>query len=160
MPEWLSITIAVVGLIGTILGICGITAYNNERAKTKANKKAQEEEDFENYKKNQFEMSIRSIIREEMEPLSTNMSNLESEVAKMRNAQVTTIRCDMKAMLDRCVDKGYATVSEKASWNDLFEDYKGLGGNHFNAYVDQWREQMNNLPTERQSQKHILNEGE
>lgn len=29
----------------------------------------------------------------------------------------------------------------------MYQDYKNLGGNHFKEFVDQWKAEMNALPT-------------
>jgi hypothetical protein len=48
---------------------------------------------------------------------------------------------------DRYRELGYASRNDKAAWNQLYNDYRDLGGNHFKEDVDQWKDEVNSLPT-------------
>jgi hypothetical protein len=53
----------------------------------------------------------------------------------------------MKAILDDCREKGFASTGTKGNWHELYSTYKSLGGNHFKEYVDAWKEELEELPT-------------
>ena len=42
---------------------------------------------------------------------------------------------------------------DKASWMELYNTYGKLGGNHFKEYVDGWKDDVKNLPTEKKKAK-------
>jgi hypothetical protein len=56
----------------------------------------------------------------------------------------------MKQARDHYMAQGYASASDVASWNELYNTYSKLGGNHFKEYVDAWKADVDKLPRERQ----------
>lgn len=157
MPVWLQIVIGIVGLLGTILGILGVSAYINERAKHRATRVNLEEDERERQLKeleNQRKLAnIREVFKEEVAPIKKELKEIRNQLEDNTKATVTELRCDMKDHRDRYLDRGFATVSEKAAFNDLYDDYKGLGGNHFKNYVDGWKHDVDVLPNEKQKRK-------
>lgn len=51
-------------------------------------------------------------------------------------ATVTSLRSMMKSLRDRYIQQGYADTGDKGTWNELYEDYAEMGGNHFKQWVD------------------------
>lgn len=170
MPVWLTVLLGVLGGAGTLGGLFGISAYMQERMSRKAKKKG-EKEDQEEKKEEENELKEREeFVLKVAEPLinninaniDTNNKDIMKTLKQMNNsidslikniklnteATVTSLRSIMKSNLDRCKDKGYASTSEKASWNDVCAEYKALGGNHWKEYVNQWKLEMNALPNE------------
>lgn len=157
MPLWLEIVIAVVGLLGTILGVLGISGYLAERGKFKA-KRANErelarEQEEEERKQQRLTDSIRTVFREESKPINDKIENIFSEINEIKvdlaantTGTVTMLRDRMKAILDLCREDGYASASTKANWHELYKTYRDLGGNHFLEYVNAWKEEMDDLP--------------
>lgn len=167
MPVWLSIVFAIIGGIGTILGIFGFTAYMGERAKKKAQRRNQDEEHMEQLRRQEYETTLRNIIREENKPINDKLvqmeSNFDERLAQLESSlklntegTVTMLRNDMKKSLDKCREKGFATTTDHANWNELYTTYGRLGGNHFQEYVNSWREEMNNLPPKKKTTKKRL----
>jgi len=164
MPTWLTITIAVVGAIGTILGILGITAYINERMKLKADKVAKKEEqdakDLEELRHQRYENDLRKIIRDEMLSVKTDISVINKNINQIRIdlsnntvGTVTLLRDRMKDILDECSDQGFASTSDKANWSELYNTYEALGGNHFKEYVNGWKTEMEKLPIQKPARR-------
>lgn len=157
MPVWLQIVLGIIGAIGTLGGVLGFSAYLSARAKHRAELlNAQEDRDnaeLEEMKQKRYEDRLRSIIQEEIKPIKLELEGIKEQLTDNTRATVTELRCDMKDHRDRYIDKGFATSSEKAAFNDLYNDYKGLGGNHFKNYVDQWKEDVELLPSEKKTRK-------
>ena len=158
MAPWLEITIAIVGLLGSVLGVLGISGYLGERAKHKAELKNKEEdqvvEEMHAATEQRLKNNVRDVFKEEIRPINAKLDNItkEIEVIKIDLANntvgtVTILRDRMKAILDECREKGYASTSTKGNWHELYNTYKGLGGNHFKEYVDAWKEELEELPT-------------
>ena len=157
MPIWLQIIIAIFGLIGTIFGIFGFSAYISERMKHKATRRnmmedAQEEE-LEQMRQEQYLKSLRMVIQEEIAPLKADMEDIKTNLALNTKGTVTILRNDMKKSLDYCKNKGSVSASDIANWNELYNTYGELGGNHFKEYVDAWKKELNALPPEIEKKK-------
>lgn len=157
MPDWLAIVIAVVGLLGTVLGVLGVSGYLGERARHKAekqNKKEdQQEEDAAAARKKALQDTVRGVFQEEMKPINDKLNDISVEIENIKNdladntiGTVTMLRDRMKSILDACRNDGYASTSTKGNWHELYNTYKGLGGNHFKEYVDAWKEELDELP--------------
>lgn len=159
MPVWLTIIIAVLGLIGTILGIFGFSAYINERMKHKAELKNQQEdaqrEELERMEKEQYLKSLREIIREENAPLRQDIAEIKHCLALNTKGTVTMLRMDMKETLDSLNEKGFASSSDVANWKELYKVYGELGGNHFAEYVDAWKKELEDLPPKKKTRKKL-----
>lgn len=158
MPDWLTIVIAVTGLIGTVLGVLGISGYLGERARHKAEvknrKEDQTEEELQSAADKRLKDSIRGVFQEENKPINDKLDNITTDIVEIKEdlanntkGTVTLLRNDMKKSLDYCKRQGYTSTSDRANWHELYNTYKGLGGNHFKEFVDAWKEEFDELPT-------------
>lgn len=164
MPDWLTIVIAVTGLVGTVLGVLGISGYLGERAKHKAERRNRQEDQTEAELQaaadQRLKDNIRGVFQEEVVPITVKLDNITSEIEEIKIdlaantvGTVTMLRDRMKAILDECREAGYATASTIANWHELYNTYKSLGGNHFREYVDAWKQELEDLPTTRPIQR-------
>ena len=153
MPLWLQITIAVFGLIGTIFGIVGFTAYINERMKHKAqlrNKKEDKEaQEIEDLKHQKYLTELRAIIKEENEqsiaPIKAELTTIGNKLNLVADGTVDMLRERILSTYYKCLEKGYRTQYDSENIDHMHRDYAGLGGNSFIA--DCVRE-IKALPTE------------
>jgi len=156
MDPW-SIIVAVLGSIGTLCGIIGISAYFQERSKHKAVRKNQKEDaemkEIEDLKHDKYVNELVSIVETSVSkaitPIATDVREIKNELSKNQKATITTLRSNMKILRDQYKNQGYADSGDKATWNELFDDYKDMGGNHFKEYVNIWKEEVNGLPLEK-----------
>lgn len=146
------VSLIVSGIVSLAV-LFGVGVYFTERARHKAGKKNQKEDDEEARIKASYKEELRAVIREENKPLEDKIEKLDKNVVEMKGdladntvGTVTILRDRMKAILDDCRDKGYASPSTKANWHELYTTYGNLGGNHFKEYVDQWRKTLDDLP--------------
>ena len=146
------VSLIVSGIVSLAV-LFGVGVYFTERARHKAGKKNQKEDDEEARKKAAYKEELRTVIREENKPLENKIEKLDKNVVEMKGdlanntvGTVTLLRDRMKAILDDCRDKGYASPSTKANWHELYTTYGNLGGNHFKEYVDQWKKTLDDLP--------------
>lgn len=158
MPDWLTIVIAVVGLLGTVLGVLGVSGYIGERAKHKAEVRNKQEDrtaaELQEVAEQRLHATIRSAFKEEIAPVNKKLDDISTEIDHIKHdladntvGTVTILRDRMKAILDDCRDAGYATTSTKGNWHELYNTYRSLGGNHFKEYVDAWKEELEELPS-------------
>lgn len=146
MPLWLQIVIAIFGLIGTILGILGITAYINERMKHRAQRKnkreddeeariAEEERRLEEMKHQAYLNELRAIIREENEtsvaPIRGRLEKLENQIDIVAAGTTDILRERLLSTYYKCVEKGYRTQYDYENVEHMHKEYVGLGGNSF-----------------------------
>lgn len=157
MPDWLTIVVAVVGLLGTVLGVLGVSGYIGERAKHKAEIRNKQEDrtaaELQKAAEQRLNATIRSAFKEEIAPVNKKLDDISTEIDHIKHdladntvGTVTILRDRMKAILDDCRDAGYATTSTKGNWHELYKTYAGLGGNHFREYVDAWKHELDELP--------------
>ena len=148
MPVWLQIISVIAGIVGTLLGIFGISAYINERMKHKATRKNQEEDEIAELKHQKHLEELRAVIREENASIKDDISSIKDNLALNTKGTVTILRNDMKKSLDYCKKQGYVSRSDKINWNELYSTYGELGGNHFKEFVNGWKEELEDLPVE------------
>lgn len=139
MPKWLTIVIAVFGLIGTLLGIIGFTAYWNERMKHKAQKKNikedKEAQEIEDLKHQKYLNELRNIIKEENElsvaPIRGDVSKIKSQISILADGTTDMLRERILSTYYKCMEKGYRTQYDFENIEHMHKDYIGLGGNSF-----------------------------
>lgn len=126
MPDWLTIVIAVTGLIGTILGVLGISGYLGERARHRAEKKNKQEDQTEEQLQaaadQRLKDSIRGVFQEETAPITIKLDTITTEISEIKEdlaantvGTVTILRDRMKAILDDCRKEGFASTSTKGN---------------------------------------------
>lgn len=115
----MTIVIAVIGAVNTLLAILGIGAYVTERQKHRAQRKNKLEDDrkseMETLQHTKYLNELRDIIHDEIIPLSASIEEVKHNLALNTTGTVTLLRDRMKAILDECVEKGFAPVSVKAN---------------------------------------------
>lgn len=147
MPVWLTVILALGG--SALITLIVNTIWRHSAAKIarikELEKKAEDDARHEEERKRQeeWENKVLAIIH----PLAEKLDQIQEELKLNKSATTTSLRTDLMLLRDRYRDLGYASRNDKAAWNQLYNDYKELGGNHFKEYVDQWKEEVNNLPT-------------
>ena len=87
-----------------------------------------------------------AMLHESVNLLKDEVEKLSAKVDRLQHSMVTVDRIMMKMTLDMYEGQGYASASDRAAWNELFKDYKDLGGNHFREYVNEWKRSLEALP--------------
>ena len=158
MEPWVETTVAIAGLVGTVLGVLGISGYLGERARHRAEKKNKQEDKTEEEAKaaeaRRLEDTVRGVFQEENREINDKLDNITAEIEELKSnlaantaGTVTLLRNDMKKLLDSGRKQEYASTSDKANWHELYTTYKSLGGNHFKEYVNAWKKEFDELPT-------------
>lgn len=161
MPVWLQVISVILGIIGTLFGIFGISAYVSERMKHKATKRNREEDEIAELKHQKHLEELRAVIREENKGIKDDIATIKDNLALNTKGTVTILRNDMKKSLDYCKHQGYVTRSDKINWNELYNTYAELGGNHFKEFVNGWKEELEAIPVKekeeiKKSKKKVL----
>lgn len=93
------------------------------------------------------------IVKNSIKPLEDRIGIMNEKVDSIqkdrkleRDATVVTMRIKMMELRDIYVSRGYCDSHEKATWDELYNRYKDLGGNHFLEYVNQYKKEIHDLP--------------
>lgn len=160
MPVWLQIIIAVVGALGTICGILGISAYITERQKHKAQKKNLEEDkqqaELEELKHQKYLNELRAIVKDEneksvapiqskIEELDAKVTKIDGRLAKVEDGTLDALRDRILSAYYKCKEKGYRTQYDFENVHHMHKDYLALDGNSF---VEDCMKKFDALPGE------------
>lgn len=158
--EVAKLVISICALVVSVLTLCGFGVYMSLHTKKRFEKKETEAEHIELLKKQEEEKKMMELFSKAFDvkfaPITAQLDNIQANLALNTEGTVTILRNDMKKALDFYKERGYATVNDKASWMELYNTYGKLGGNHFKEYVDGWKEEIKNLPTEKKKSRQKL----
>ena len=162
--ETVKLILSIGAFIVSILTLCGFGVFmslHNQKRCEKKEKKREEEEAARAAANNAELMKlINAALDSKITPIATDVSQIKGNLAQNTEGTVTLLRNDMKKARDYYKDeKHYASTNDKASWMELYNTYSKLGGNHFQEYVDGWKRDVMELPTEKPRQRRRLNEG-
>ncbi len=143
MPIWLQIVIAVFGLVSTIFGIFGISAYITERAKHRASKKNQEEDEVEEMKREAYVAELKNIIGEALIPINKKLDSIDNDLGLVKSGLQKDLYVDLVHIYNDYKDKGWASIGEKKDYDSLYWTYHNLGKN---GVADNMHEFVMNLP--------------
>lgn len=154
MPEWLSILLGILGSLG-ILSAVGKFIFDAavKRTKTQIEKiQAYDEQEQTEY--------LRTIIKDELQPVRENVSDIRSDIAEVKKqlaldkeATIVQLRTTMKSKRDEFCFQGYVESSDESNWIELYNRYRDMGGNHFAEYVDGWKRDVETLPVKNKFKK-------
>lgn len=161
MPVWLQIIIAVVGAVGTICGILGISAYVQERQKHKAQRKNKSEDDeearkveeqkeLEKIRHDAYIEELKSVIGEAVSPLSCKLDAIEDDLCLVKNGLQKDLYVDLTHIYNEYKAKGYATLAEKRDYDSLYWAYHNLGKN---GVADSMHEYVMGMDEEKRKSK-------
>lgn len=171
MPVWATVLLSVLGGTG-IVGLITTAIWNHIM-----NKKKLDAEKIRKYDMEQQDKHTVEIIRQEINPLievlekqfkelnekidhntektlqyrEATIKSLEENNKNLQEntkATIVVLRDRMRCSLNYCNKQGYKTFDDVRIWNELFNEYTDLGGNHFKEYVNSWKQQMDALPME------------
>ncbi len=154
MPVWLQIVIAIVGAIGTICGILGITTYISERQKHKAQKKNQSEDEeaakklaeqkkLEQMKHDAYVEELKQVIGEAVAPVINKLNAVEEDLCLVKGGLQKDLYVDLVHIYNDHMKKGFVTLSEKRDYDSLYWAYHKLGKN---GVADGMHETIMNMP--------------
>ena len=156
---WWAIPIIASCVLTTILAFIikrNLTNYFNKVDEEKKKKEEDEKalEAFkEEEKKKLLAENIERAVDKATQPILTKIDNIDNKLDMDRKATVTLLRSKLKTLRDQYKTQGYADDGDKATWEELYNDYADMGGNHFKQWVDLWRVQVRDLPEEKPKAK-------
>lgn len=167
LPNWAnSLLSAVFSLV--IVGIIGLVVQHyikkrldrrDKEQQEKLNQEAKKQAEYEELRHQKRAAERKEEIKEAISialvPVTNKINDIDSkldtvteDLSKDREATIVQMRVNMMNLHSLYKKQGWADVHQKATWNELYNNYKDLGGNHFAEYVDAYRDEIENLPTE------------
>ena len=154
LPSW---AIAVISLIGstivtTLVGLIIKQSFKKyldkkEELDSESRRKDAELKMFhDEEKRQQHRADIAEGVTTAIKPLDERLNRIAETLSSDKAATGTNIRATLKSLRDKYVAQGFADVGDKATWEELYNNYRSMGGNHFKEYVDSWRTDVKNLP--------------
>lgn len=154
MPVWLQIIIAIVGALGTICGILGISSYVSERQKHKAQKKnededraeqqrIQDEEKLEKMRHDEYINELREIIRSEISPIAEDLDKIQEDLQLVKRGVQVTCRNDLEDIADKAQKQKFLSAYDKQRFESAYQSYHSLGKN---GVMDAKRDAILNYP--------------
>lgn len=140
---WLEIVIAVIGLLGSIMGILGITTYISKRAEHKADKKNKEEDKIELLKYNGYKEELKTIINEALVPVKEDLVEVKADLTLVKKGTQATCRNDLEEMFAIAEKQGYCSNEDKQKFEATYQAYHTLGKN---GVMDAKREKLLEMP--------------
>lgn len=89
---------------------------------------------------------MREVIHQENVEIIKRIEKIERNTDLSLEADVLALRCNMKAIMERCKHQGYSDIGDKSTMKQLRKKYEELGGNEFKNYVDHWCNLVKTLP--------------
>lgn len=144
----LIMTTIVSGIVGTIVKNLMEKKFKEKEEKDKKTRKEYDElVELRNTKRDEeLNDLIIGTINTSIAPIKEKINMIEDITNKNKEGTITLLRNEMKMLMDDYKSRGYASNTDKANWNQLYNTYKKLGGNHFKEYVDQWKHTVDELP--------------
>ena len=153
-----AVPIIVSCIITTVIGFLikhYLTKYfkkiDDER-KAKQEKEDADRAELERYRKEHESAELANLISGAVQqanaPIITKIEEIDEKLRQDREATITVIRAKMKTLRDQYKNQGYADGGDKATWNQLYDNYQAMGGNYFKEFVNEWKKEVNELPYE------------
>lgn len=139
--QWFTIVTSILTILAvpTLCGLLWKDLYTRKKENNDENRKMKEEKNLE---------KIRTVIKEENASIREEITKVNEAISVLKEGDTTLLRDRMQCSVGFCKRQGYKTSADLASWNEMYSSYQKLGGNHFKEYVNAWKEEMEELPTE------------
>lgn len=149
------ISVVITSIIGPVCLV--LVNHKIKKGEQQEERRQQDEErlreELRRERREEITQIVSNVIENKTKCLVEDVSEIKESLAINTTGTVTLLRDRMKCSLNYCRNQGYATTTDKANWNELYNTYKSLGGNHFREYVDAWKDEMNSLPSEKPKPK-------
>lgn len=164
--QWYEILVLILGIIGSVFGILGVSAYINERAKHRAQKvnkkedeeeakKIEEEKKLEQMKHEEYKAELKLIINNAIAPMIRDLEAIKDDIILVKTGVQVNCRSDLEDLADKADKQGFMTAYDKQRFENTYKSYHALGEN---GVMDAKRDRIlampeHKAPTKRRSSK-------
>ena len=138
--QWYQIVTLIISALSlpTIAGLIWKDIYD---------KRKNEHKHIEQLKTEESQNILRDIIKAEIQPLNTQISEIINKMDCLSEGTLSSLRNDILTCYYRCREKGYRNDYDYQNIHDLFDAYAGLHGNSFICDI---MKRFDKLPTKEQ----------
>lgn len=151
---WYEVIVMILGIVGSIFGIFGVSAYINERAKHKASKKNKKEDEeekrkleeqkrLEQMRHEEYKAELKAIIGEAVAPLVSDLDLIKADLKLVKGGVQVTCRTDLEELADKAEKQGFLSAYDKDRFEITYQKYHALGQN---GVMDAKRDRILKLP--------------
>lgn len=139
--NWISLISLIVSCVGipTLATLLVTDLYKRHKEK-----KMENNDVVKKSKQLELEMSIRNIIHDEIQPMSTDIKELKTDSALTKQGVQATLRHDLYDLADEYRNKGYCPDHIKQDFDNMYAKYHTLGKN---GVMDTIYNEIMSLPT-------------
>lgn len=153
LPTWANtlITAAITALVAGIVGFIVERGLKRHFDQQEKNEKA-----LHDQRRAERKREIGEVVNEAIKPINERLDEVDRKIDKIqedlnldREGTVVQMRVMMMDLHKKYMRQGYADCHEKATWNEMYERYRLMGGNHFKEYIDLYKDDIESLPSEK-----------
>lgn len=152
--QWYEIIVLILGMLGNVFGILGISAYISERAKHRAQKlnkkedeseakKLEEERKLEEMKREEYKAELKLIINNAIAPIIRDLESIRDDMVLVKTGVQVNCRSDLEDLADKADKQGYMSAYDKQRFENTYNSYHALGKN---GVMDAKRDRILALP--------------
>lgn len=150
----INVIISVVGCLISIGSFFGLQFYFQQKQKQRIDKaqrdvqkaeekREQDQKDAEIKRKQDQDNTTRAIFKEEIIPITTQITKIQDTLTSTSNGVLASLRNDLIQCFNCCRQKGYAELKDRQVFHDMLKAYHALGGN---SYIKDISEAFDKLP--------------
>ena len=155
LPTWAN-TLIIAAISAAVTAVVGFVI---ERAmKRHFDERDKKEQDTHEKRRAERKKEIGEVVSDAIKPINERLDEVDRKIDKIqedlkldREGTVVQMRVTMMDLYKKYTKQGYADTHEKATWDELYNRYKQLGGNHFAEYIDRYKSDIEKLPDVKKS---------
>ena len=152
--QWYEVLVLVLGIVGSLFGIFGISAYINERMKHKASKRNQKEDDaeakkledqkkLEEMRHKEYKDELTLIISEAVAPIVKDLESIKNDLGLVKTGVQVTCRIGLEDIADKAEKQKYLSAYDKQRFESAYQSYHALAEN---GVMDAKRDRILSMP--------------
>lgn len=91
-------------------------------------------------------IKIRDDLEKRIEETNSKLAEQKESIKVLKAGEQASLRNDLLALHEKCIEKKFATISEKDNFENMYQSYHALGKN---GVMNNNREEMMKLPQEK-----------
>lgn len=158
--SWINIIISIVSCLLSVGSFFGLQFYFQQKQKQRIDeaerkaqkteeKRLQDQKDAEIKRKEDQDNATRAIFKEEIIPITTQITKIQDTLTSASNGVLAGLRNDLIQCYNRCKATGYTTTRDRQNFHDMLKAYHSLGGN---SYIREVSDLFDKLPYDKKGE--------
>lgn len=156
----INVIISIMGCLISIGSFFGLQFYFQQKQKQRIDKaqrdaqkaeekREQDQKDAEIKRKQDQDNATRAIFREEIVPITCQITKIQDTLVSTSNGVLASLRNDLIQCFNRCHQKGYTELKDRQVFHDMLKAYHALGGN---SYIKEISDAFDKLPYDKKGE--------